>query len=89
MSNRAKWAHWNKRKPAKEGPLQRPLAAFILVAIGSLIALVAVEGIRDHALWTMQFSPRFGTFIVAPTSDLFLLSGFFILLGIFAWYGRL
>lgn len=89
MSNRAKWAHWTKRKPATEGLLQRPLVAFMLVAIGSLIALVALEGIRDHALWTKQFSPRFGTFIVAPTSDLLLLSGFFILLGIFVWYRRL
>ena len=86
MSNRAKWAHWNKRKPEKRST-QR-LLSFALLMIGGFLGFVGWEGIREHVLWTTRFSPRFGTFIVEPTSRLFLLSGFFILLSIYAWYAR-
>jgi hypothetical protein len=85
MSNRAKWAHWNKPKP-KAG--RNWGFGVSMVALGSLLAMIGVNGLANHVLWFPFFSSRFGRFVTIPTVSFFLVGGVFIAFGLVALFAR-
>jgi hypothetical protein len=87
MSNRAKWARRDKAGP-REGWPTRLLASTISAAVGVFLVFASIEGIRGHVLWYTRFDPRFGRFVLNPTTDLMLLASFFFALSIAAWLER-
>jgi hypothetical protein len=82
MSNRNKWAHWNKPKREKHPLRTRLLIGSGLTILGGLLILSGVEGIHDHVLWFTQFNPRSGSFGVVETTTLFVWGGIFLVAGL-------
>jgi uncharacterized membrane protein YphA (DoxX/SURF4 family) len=81
MSNRNKWAHWNRDKP-EPNPLAKWAVGLIGVVLGSLLIWSGIQGIRDHAMWYWHFSERWGSVVVSPTYSLFVVGGVFLVAGV-------
>jgi hypothetical protein len=87
MSNRNKWAHWNRPEP-KANPTAKWAVGITGIVLGGLLIWSGIQGIRDHVMWYWHFSERWGSFGVSPTYDLFLLGGILLVAGAIALVGR-
>jgi hypothetical protein len=85
MSNRSKWAHWNK---SKSMPSEKRGLGLSLIAIGGTLVLVGIVGLANHIMWFQNFSPRFGSFVNVPTASFLIGGGVFIAFGVVAIAAR-
>jgi len=82
MSNRNKWAHWNKPKAEKHPLLMKWFGGIGFIVLGCLLLLAGWQGFGDHVLWYKSFDFRFGIPIVHQTLDLIFFGAAFLLAGI-------
>ena len=82
MSNRAKWAHWNRVKP---GPDRARIPAAVgLFGLGSFLLFGALEGMRARIWMFPIFDFRLGTLAIGQTIGLLVLGAAFIVAGVAA-----
>jgi hypothetical protein len=80
MSNRAKWAHWNRAKPGPDRA--RIPVGLAFLGLGSILLFGVLEGTRAHIFMFPAFDFRFGTFAIGQTIGLLVLGAGFIVAGI-------
>jgi len=85
MSNRSKWAHWNK---PRSNPRDKYVLGLFLITIGGISILVGIVGLMNNVAWFQSFSPRFGSFVIAPTGSFLICGGVFIAFGVVAIAAR-
>jgi hypothetical protein len=88
MSNRNKWAHWNKPKREKHPLLMKWSVGTACVVLGSLLVLAGWQGLHDNILWYQDFSFRSGGSVMRETVSLILFGAVFLLCGITILLGR-
>ena len=79
MSNRAKWAHWNRAKLGRDRA--RIPVGLAFLGLGSLLLFEALEGMRGHVWMFPTFDFRLGTVVIGQTIGLVVLGAVFIIAG--------
>jgi len=80
VSNRAKWAHWNRRKPGPDRA--RIPVGLALLGLGGFLLFGALEGMRARILMFPTFDFRFGTPVIGQTMGLLVLGAALIVGGV-------
>ena len=82
MSNRSKWAHWKQPKRERHPLLMKLVVGIAFTALGGLLVLSRLQGLRDHVLWYHSFNFVYGTSVSKLTLGLILVGAVFLLSGI-------
>jgi hypothetical protein len=84
MSNRAKWAHWNRGKRGSHRA--RIPVGLGLAGVGGVLVIAALEGMRDGRFMFPTFSFRLGTLVIGQTLGLLCLGVIFVIAGVAALF---
>jgi hypothetical protein len=82
MSNRSKWAHWNKPKPERHPLLMKWTVGIVSIVLGGLLVLAGLQGLHDNILWYEGFSFKLGAPVIRQTTGLIVLGAVLFLGGI-------
>jgi hypothetical protein len=86
MSNRARWANWNRAKSRTDRA--RIAVGLTLLGFGSVLLVGALDGMRAHRFMFTTFDFRFGSIALGQTMGLLVLGAALILAGIAALFLR-
>jgi len=82
MSNRSKWAHWNKPKPERHPRLMKWGVGVSFILLASTLILSGLKGLGNHIFWYQSFNFHFGRPVVHQTVDLVVFGIGFLFAGI-------